>query len=54
MRLVGKDSPFYWISGTENVTIVKSEYSAAPLVLRGAGEGARGAASGIINDILTL
>lgn len=54
MQVVGKDSPFYWISGTENVTIVRSEYSPAPLVLKGAGEGAKGAASGIINDILAL
>ncbi len=48
---VGADSPFYWLSGTENVTIIKSEYS-APLVIRGAGEGVRLAASGIIRDVL--
>ena len=48
---VGADSPFYWLNGTENVTIIKSEYS-APLVIRGAGEGVRLAASGIIRDVL--
>ncbi len=48
---VSADNPFYWLSGTENVTIIKSEYS-APLVIRGAGEGVRLAASGIIRDVL--
>ena len=51
MQRVGPDSPFYWISGTENVTVVRTEYS-APLVIRGAGEGVRLAATGIIKDIL--
>ena len=51
MQLVGVESPFYWINGTENVTIIKSDNS-APLVIRGAGEGARQAASGVLNDIL--
>jgi len=51
MQLVGVESPFYWISGTENVTIIKSENS-APLIIRGAGEGAHQAAMGVINDIL--
>jgi len=51
MKTVGEDSPFYWISGTENVTIIHSEYS-APLVIKGAGEGVRLAAAGIIKDIL--
>ena len=51
MRLVGIDSPFYWISGTENVTIIHSS-EAYPLVIKGSGEGARLAASGIIRNIL--
>ncbi|MCR4859105.1 MAG: aspartate kinase [Bacteroidales bacterium] len=51
MQQVGPESPFYWISGTENVTVVRSEYS-APLVIKGAGEGVRLAATGIIKDIL--
>ena len=53
MQLVGMDSPFFWISGTENVVIIRSAYT-APLVIRGAGEGARMAASGVINNHLTL
>ena len=51
MRLVGEESPFYHISGTENVVIVRSEHT-APLVIKGAGEGVRLAATGIIRDIL--
>ena len=52
MQLVDIDNPFYWVKGTENVTIIRSEYS-APLVIKGAGEGARLAATGIIKDILS-
>ncbi|MBR0240406.1 MAG: aspartate kinase [Bacteroidales bacterium] len=48
----GPESPFYWISGTENVIVVHSENS-SPLVVKGAGEGAREAAIGIIKDILS-
>jgi len=51
MRLVGEDSQFFWISGTENVTIIRSEMS-EPIVIKGAGEGAKLAAIGIIKDIL--
>lgn len=51
MRLVDAESPFYHISGTENVIVIRSEYS-APLVIKGAGEGTRLAAIGIIRDIL--
>ena len=51
MKLVGIDSPFYWISGTENVTIIHSS-EGYPLVIKGSGEGARLAASGIIRNIL--
>ncbi len=51
MESFSADSPFYWLNGTENVTVIKSEYS-APLIIRGAGEGVRLAASGIIRDVL--
>ena len=51
MRDVGPESPYYWISGTENVTVIHSA-DAYPLVIKGSGEGARLAASGIIKDIL--
>ena len=52
IRLYGEDSPFYWISGTENVIKIRSSHS-APLIIRGAGEGARQAAIGILKNILS-
>ena len=51
MRLYGISSPFYWISGTENIIEMKSR-GTAPLVIKGAGEGPVQAALGILNDIL--
>lgn len=54
MQLVGIENPFYWISGSENIVSIKSNYSPSPLTLRGSGEGARLAASGILNNILEV
>lgn len=51
MQLVGVENPFYWVSGTENIITIKTS-NAAPLTIRGAGEGARQAAMSVINDIL--
>lgn len=51
MQLYGISSQFYWISGTQNIIEIKSRVG-APLVIKGAGEGALQAASSILNDIL--
>ena len=51
MQLVGIESPFFSIQGSETVTVIQSEY-ASPLVIKGAGEGAHLAALGIIKDLL--
>ncbi len=51
MQEVGADSPYYWIDGTQNVTVIYSS-DAYPLVIKGSGEGARLAATGILKDIL--
>lgn len=53
MELVGMESPFFWISGTENVVIIRNEGS-APLVIKGPGEGSLMAASSVLNNILSL
>jgi len=53
MQECDENSPFYNINGTENVTAIRSDYIEYPLVLKGSGEGAKLAASGIINDILS-
>ena len=49
---VGISHPAYHLRGTENAIIVQSAFHPYPLVIQGAGEGARQAASSILNDIL--
>jgi homoserine dehydrogenase len=44
--------PAYWLHGTDNAIIVRSAFHPSPLVIQGAGEGAKVAASSILNDIL--
>ena len=44
--------PAYYLRGTENAIIVRSAFHPYPLVIQGPGEGAREAASSILNDIL--
>ena len=44
--------PAYYLRGTENAIIVRSAFHPYPLVIQGPGEGARDAASSILNDIL--
>ena len=44
--------PAYHLRGTENAIIVRSAFHPYPLVIQGPGEGAREAASSILNDIL--
>ena len=52
LRLVDENHPAYRITGTENAIIIKSAYHPYPLLIQGAGEGARLAASSVLNDIL--
>ncbi len=52
MADVGSSHPAYHLRGTENAIIVQSSFHPYPLVIQGAGEGARQAASSILNDIL--
>ncbi len=49
---VDASHPAYRIKGTENAIIVRSAYHPYPLLIQGAGEGARLAASSVLNDIL--
>lgn len=44
--------PAYRITGTENAIIIRSAYHPYPLLIQGAGEGARLAAASVLNDIL--
>ena len=52
VRFVGDSHPAYQLRGTENAVIVRSSFHPYPLVISGAGEGAKQAASSILNDIL--
>lgn len=52
LQEVGPSHPAYWLKGTDNVIIIQSACHPSPLVIQGAGEGARQAAASILNDIL--
>ena len=52
IRNVPPVHPAYHLRGTENAIIVRSAFHPYPLVIQGPGEGARDAASSILNDIL--
>ena len=52
IREVPQEHPAYYLRGTENAIIIRSSFHPYPLVIQGAGEGARQAASSILNDIL--
>ena len=49
---VDENHPAYRITGTENAIIIRSAYHPYPLLIQGAGEGAKLAASSVLNDIL--
>lgn len=52
LKSVAPEHPAYFLRGTENAIIVRSAFHPYPLVIQGPGEGAREAASSILNDIL--
>lgn len=49
---VDASHPAYRLKGTENAIIIRSTYHPYPLLIQGPGEGARLAASSVLNDIL--
>ena len=49
---VGPEHPLYNLCGTDNAAIIQTDFYPSPLVIQGAGAGARQTASGILNDIL--
>ena len=52
IREVPPVHPAYYLRGTENAIVIRSAFHPYPLVIQGPGEGAREAASSILNDIL--
>lgn len=49
---VAEGHPLYNLCGTDNAAIITTEFYPSPLVIQGAGAGARQTASGVLNDIL--
>ncbi|MBR1569458.1 MAG: aspartate kinase [Bacteroidales bacterium] len=52
LKNVAPVHPAYHLRGTENAIILRSAFHPYPLVIQGPGEGAREAASSILNDIV--
>ena len=52
LESVGPDSPLYWLRGTDNAAVIKTEDYQSPLLIQGAGAGARQTAGGVLGDIL--
>ena len=49
---VADGNPLYILCGTDNAAMIQTDFYPSPLVVQGAGAGARQTASGILNDIL--
>lgn len=49
---VRENHPAYHLEGTENAILIRTAFHPAPLLIQGAGEGARLAAATILSDIL--
>lgn len=52
LQNVDNTHPLYNLSGTDNCAIIKTDFYPSPLVVQGAGAGAKQTASGLLNDIL--
>lgn len=52
LETVGPESPLYWLRGTDNAAVIKTEDYQSPLLIQGAGAGARQTAGGVLGDIL--
>jgi len=52
---VGTDSPFYFLSGSDNMIVfVTARYQDRPLVVRGPGAGAEVTAAGVFAEIISI
>lgn len=52
LQEVGEGHPLFSLNGTDNAAIITTAFYPSPLVIQGAGAGARQTASGVLNDIL--
>lgn len=55
LQAVGKDHPFYQLSGSDNMIVFTSErYKTNPLVIKGPGAGAEVTAAGVFAEIISI
>lgn len=55
LQQVGKDNPFYQLSGSDNMIVFTTDrYKERPLVVRGPGAGAEVTAAGVFAEIITI
>ena len=55
VQSVGRDNPFYTLSGSDNMIVFTTDrYSARPLVVRGPGAGAEVTAAGVFAEIIQI
>ena len=55
LQSVGKDNPFYGLSGSDNMVIfTTARYNERPLVVRGPGAGAEVTAAGVFAEIISI
>ncbi len=55
IQAVGQDSPFYTLSGSDNMIVFTTDrYSVRPLVVRGPGAGAEVTAAGVFAEIIQI
>lgn len=55
LKTVGKDHPFYSLSGSDNIILLTTErYHERPMVIRGPGAGAEVTAAGVFADIIRI
>jgi aspartokinase/homoserine dehydrogenase 1 len=55
LQAVGQESPFYFLSGSDNMIVFVTErYKDRPLVVRGPGAGAEVTAAGVFAEIISI
>ena len=52
LKTVDPSHPAFRIRGTDNVILIRSAFHPTPLVIEGEGEGPRGAAASVLDDVL--
>lgn len=53
LRQIDQDNALYGLRGTDNAALITTDDYPSPMVIQGAGAGARQTAGGILNDILS-